>query len=150
MNVLKLEKRTGERTDSIRRRIERLGLPAGERRAILGQLEQIDLIARKAGKQLATAHRRGPVTNALYDARTEDDMAAQAEARKAVFQAMMAGRRVSLKDSREFRASQMHTVVCKIRQDISRKGLQLAMCDEWVRPEGERPYKQYWIVKTGE
>lgn len=147
MNTLKLDKRTSERTDSIRRRLDRLELPAGERRAILGHLDKIDYIARKASKQLSVAHHRGPVVHAPYDARTEDDMAGLAKAKKAIFDAMMKGRRVDCTMSREFEISQVHTAIHQIRRDIDRKNLDIVLCDEWKRPEGRRPYKQYWIVQ---
>ena len=146
MNTLKLEKRTAEQLDRIRKVAETL--PMNKRRTLYRICDNISVIAKKAGKQLNTAHHRGPVINASYDIRTEDDMAAQEEAKKAVFRALMAGRRISLTDSEEFRASQMHTVISKIRKKINAQHPGLALCDEWVRPEGKRPYKQYWIVKT--
>lgn len=146
MNTLKLEKRTAEQLDRIRKVAETL--PMNKRRTLYGICDNISVIAKKAGKQLNTAHNRGPVINAPYDIRTEEDIAAQEEAKAAVFKALMAGRRVDMTMGREFKVGEMHTVVCKIRKDIERKGLPVAMCDEWVRPEGKRPYKQYWIVKT--
>ena len=36
------------------------------------------------------------------------------EAKKAVFAALMAGRRIDLTDAPEFKVSQMHTTICKM------------------------------------
>ena len=145
MNTLKLEKRTAEQLDRIRKVAETL--PPGKRRALYGICDNISVIAKKASKQLNTAHHRGPVVHAPYDARTEEDMASLAKAKKAIFDAMMKGRRVDCTMSREFEISQVHTAIHQIRRDIDRKNLDIVLCDEWKRPEGRRPYKQYWIVQ---
>lgn len=145
MNTLKIEKRMAEQLDRIRKAAA--GLPTKQRNAILCGCDRLTVIGRKAARQLNTAHRRGAVADAPYDARTEEDMAAQAEAKKAVFNALLAGSRVDLTDAARFHVSQMHTVICKIRKEIDANGLPMVMCNEWHRPEGRRPYKRYWIVK---
>lgn len=143
---LKIEKRMREEIDGIRKIADLL--PTGKRHALINKLGKLSSLAVKA-QAIADAHLYTP-THAGYDARTTDDLAAQAEAKKAVFEAMKAGRKVSLRDGREFHHSQMHTVICKIRQDIWRKDLPWEMCDEWVRPEGTRPFKQYWLIPKEE
>ena len=140
MNTLKIEKRFEEELAGIRKAAE--DLPQGKRNAVLNKCAKLSLYAKKAQSQLNTPHYR----RACYDARTQEDMAAQARAKKAIFQAMLGGRRVDLTMASEFQISQVHTAIHQIRRDIDKKNLPYFLCDEWVRPgEGARPYKRYWI-----
>ena len=145
MTPINIERRCKEETDSIRKRVQKSKtMTPGEKNAILNRLAALDQWSKKVAKQQLTAHYR----HASYDARTNDDIAAQMRAKKAVFAALMAGRRVDLTMAAEFHVSQMHTAIAQIRRDISSKHLDLILCDEWLRPEdGRRPYKQYWLVQ---
>ena len=145
MTPINIERRCKEETDSIRNRVQKSKtMTPGEKNAILNRLDALDQWSKKVAKQQLTAHYR----HASYDARTNDDIAAQMRAKKAVFAALMAGRRVDLTMAAEFKVSQMHTAIAQIRRDISSKHLDLILCDEWLRPDdGRRPYKQYWLVQ---
>lgn len=145
MTPINIERRCKEETDSIRNRVQKSKtMTPGEKNAILNRLAALDQWSKKVAKQQLTAHYR----HACYDARTNDDIAAQMRAKKAVFAALMAGRRVDLTMAAEFHVSQMHTAIAQIRRDISSKHLDLILCDEWLRPDdGRRPYKQYWLVQ---
>lgn len=145
MTPINIERRCKEETDSIRNRVQKSKtMTPGEKNAILNRLDALDQWSKKVAKQQLTAHYR----HASYDARTNDDIAAQMRAKKAVFAALMAGRRVDLTMAAEFHVSQMHTAIAQIRRDISSKHLDLILCDEWLRPDdGRRPYKQYWLVQ---
>lgn len=145
MTPINIERRCKEETDSIRNRVYKSKtMTPGEKNAILNRLDALDLWSKKVAKQQLTAHYR----HACYDARTNDDIAAQMRAKKAIFAALMAGRRVDLTMAAEFHVSQMHTAIAQIRRDISRKHHDLILCDEWLRPDdGRRPYKQYWLVQ---
>lgn len=145
MNPINIEKHTAELVDGIRKTVMKAaGLKMGERNSILNKLDKLNVKARKANAQLQRGHYR----TAAYDARTQEDMAAQARAKKAVFQAMMEGRRVDLTMADRFKVSQMHTAISQIRKDITRKNLPVILCDEWFRPsDGNRPYKQYWLIQ---
>lgn len=145
MTPINIERRCKEETDSIRNRVQKSKtMTPGEKNAILNRLAALDQWSKKVAKQQLTAHYR----HACYDARTNDDIAAQMRAKKAVFAALMAGRRVDLTMAAEFHVSQMHTAIAQIRRDISSKHLDLILCDEWFRPDdGRRPYKQYWLVQ---
>ena len=145
MTPINIERRCKEETDSIRNRVQKSKtMTPGEKNAILNRLDALDLWSKKVAKQQLTAHYR----HAAYDARTNDDIAAQMRSKKAVFAALMAGRRVDLTMAAEFHVSQMHTAIAQIRRDISSKHLDLILCDEWLRPDdGRRPYKQYWLVQ---
>lgn len=140
MNTLKIDKRFEEELAGIRKAAE--ALPPGKKNAVLNKCAKLSLYAQKAQRQLEAPHYR----RANYDARTQEDMAAQARAKKAVFQAMVGGRHVDLTMADEFQVSQMHTAISQIRKDIYKKNLPYYLCDEWVRPgEGARPYKRYWL-----
>lgn len=145
MTPINIERRCKEETDSIRNRVQKSKtMTPGEKNAILNRLDALDLWSKKVAKQQLTAHYR----HACYDARTNDDIAAQMRAKKAVFAALMAGRRVDLTMAAEFQVSQMHTTIAQIRRDISNKHPDLILCDEWLRPgDGRRPYKQYWLAQ---
>ena len=145
MTPINIERRCKEETDSIRNRVQKSKtMTPGEKNAILNRLAALDQWSKKVAKQQLTAHYR----HACYDARTNDDIAAQMRAKKAVFAALMAGRRVDLTMAAELQVSQMHTAIAQIRRDISSKHLDFILCDEWLRPDdGRRPYKQYWLVQ---
>lgn len=145
MKKINIEKRAAEQIARLRKLTR--DLPPGKARQLSNACDRLTSLTRK-GQAIMDS----PVgylfprpTNARYDARTQDDMAALADAKKAVFQAMLGGRKVSLKDSQEFRTSQMHTTIAKIRQDIDRKDLPYILCDEWTEDNG-RHFKQYWIT----
>lgn len=140
MQRIDLEKRLTERIDDLRSYAKLL--PAGRARALNNKCDALTLLAKKAAAQAMYPQRN------LFDARTQEDMAAQHNAKMAVFQAMMGGRRISLENAREFKVSQMHTVICKIRREIEDKNLPWVLCDEWIRKgKGSgRTYKHYWLI----
>lgn len=150
MQQIKIEKRITEELDGIRKLAALL--PPGKANALINKCNKISGYARKAQGMVDA-----PVgvlfprpVHADYDARTQEDMAAQAKCKEAVFQAMKAGRKISIDNSREFKVGEMHTVVCCIRKDIDRKDLPWIMCDEWVRLAGRRPFKNYWLIPKDE
>lgn len=143
MNSINIEKRFDERLAVIRRAVE--GLPAGKRNLILNNCDKLAVYARKAGRQLETAHIREP-HRALYDARTNEDLANIADQKKRIWAALLAGRVLSLENAQEFGTSQMHTHFFYIRRDIEDRGLPYILCDEWVYPgEGRSKFKRYWL-----
>jgi len=163
MQQIKIEKRIAEELNGLRKLAS--FLPSGKANALLNKCNRIGKYASKAQAMVdaskaqamvdaskAQAMVDAPVGNlfaqhANYDARTREDIAAQAQYKKAVFLALCSGRKVSLKDAAEFHLSQMHTAIAQIRRDIAKSHPDMTLCDEWVRPEGSRPFKRYWIVK---
>lgn len=146
MQTIKIEKRISEELDGLRKLAA--FLPAGKANALLNKCARIGQYASKAQAMVdSPVGTLFPASHAAYDARTQDDIAQQAKAKKAVFQALCGGRKIDLTNGPEFRVSQMHTTITQIRRDIERKHPDLVLCDEWVRPEGKRPYKRYWITK---
>lgn len=144
MQAINLEKRFEERLEVIRRQAE--FLPAGKRNLVLNNCAKLSTYARKAGKQLATAHYRGPV-HQPWDAREQEDFANLDNQKKRIWAALLAGRVLSLENAREFGTSQMHTHFCNIRKEIEAKRLPYTLCDEWFNPgNGQSRYKRYWLV----
>jgi len=147
MQPIKIDKHTAKLVDDIRRLVNSANVMPGIRNAILSKCDKLNVTARKAAAQLQRGHYR----TAAYDARTNDDIAAQMRAKKAVFAAMLEGAHVDLTMADRFQLSQMHTAIHQIRQDIRRKNLPVQLCDEWFRPgDGQRPYKKYWLIQKEE
>lgn len=144
MQTINIEKRFEERLAVIRRQAE--FLPAGKRNLVLNNCAKLSAYARKAGKQLNTAHYRGPV-HQPWDAREQEDFANLDNQKKRIWAALLAGRILSLENAAEFGTSQMHTHFCNIRQEIAAKHLPYTLCDEWHHPgEGRSRFKKYWLV----
>ena len=144
MQTINIEKRFEERLAVIRRQAE--FLPTGKRNLVLNNCAKLATYARKAGKQLATAHRRGPV-HQPWDARENQDFSNLDNQKKRIWAALLAGRVLSLENAAEFGTSQMHTHFCDIRQEIAAKHLPYTLCDEWYHPgEGRSRFKKYWLV----
>lgn len=82
---------------------------------------------------------------------TTNQIADRYNAKKAVFSAMKAGRRISFLDSAEFRVSQMHTTICNIRSDIRKRNLPYDMRDERFEfgTQGKKG-KRYWLESKEE
>jgi hypothetical protein len=79
-------------------------------------------------------------------AQTQKQIADRYIAKKAIFDAMMNGRKISLLDSVEFEVSQMHTTICNIRQDIEDKNLPYVLKDEWMEfGKHGKKCKRYWL-----
>lgn len=144
MQAINIEKRFEERLAVIRRQAEYL--PAGKRNLVLNNCAKLSTYAKKAGKQLTTAHYRGPV-HQPWDAREQEDFANLDNQKKRIWAALLAGRVLSLENAAEFGTSQMHTHFCNIRQEIAAKHLPYTLCDEWYHPgEGRSRFKKYWLV----
>ena len=145
-NTLKLDKRIAEELEGIKKLAA--FLPQGKANALLNKCEKIGSYARK-GQALIEAPQGSLFPREVHagDITTDADIAARYNARKAIFEAMKKGRRISLENSREFKVSQMHTQIHCIRQEIKDKDLPWVLCDELVRPDpSRRGYKRYWLV----
>ena len=144
MQTINIEKRFEERLAVIRRQAE--FLPSGKRNLVLNNCAKLSVYAKKVGKQLATAHHRGPV-HQPWDARENQDFSNLSNQKKRIWAALLAGRVLSLENAQEFGTSQMHTHIANIRQEIAAKHLPYTLCDEWCHPgEGRSKFKKYWLV----
>lgn len=80
------------------------------------------------------------------DHQTQRQIADRYIAKKAIFEAMLGGRKISLLDSVEFEVSQMHTQISSIRKDIEDKNLPYALKDEWMEFGNHgKKCKRYWL-----
>lgn len=114
-------------------------LPPGKGHQIANRCSKINVIIKK-----------------IKDMNTDDNFTSQQiadsyNAKKAVFEAMCKGRKVSCLDSREFEVSEFHTTICKIRQDIDSKSLPWDLKDRWITfgKHGKR-CKEYWLERRVE
>ena len=114
-------------------------LPPGKGHQIINRCSKINLLIRKS-KDMNTD-----------DNFTSQQIADRYNAKKAVFEAMCQGRKVSCLDSREFEVSEFHTTICKIRQDIDSKSLPWDLKDRWITfgKHGKR-CKEYWLERRVE
>ncbi len=147
---LKIERRIAEELDGIRKLAELL--PAGKARYLINRCGQIGIYARKAQAIADAKLRTIPAPKETAgDITTAEDIAARYNAKRAVFEAMCRGRRVSLENEDEFRTREMHTIICFIRKDIREKGLPWVLCDQEIRPDPtRRGYKQWWLIPKNE
>lgn len=109
-------------------------LPPGKRNQISNRCDKISSTIRKM-KVMNTE-----------DHQTQRQIADRYIAKKAIFDAMMNGRKISFLDSAEFEVSEMHTQMHCIRQDIEDKKLPYVLKDEWMAfgKHGKR-CKRYWL-----
>ena len=110
-------------------------LPPGKRHQIMNRCSKINLLIRKS-------------KDMTEDNFTSQQIADRYNAKKAIFEAMTKGRKVSFLDSREFEVSEFHTTICKIRKDIDSKSLPWELKDQWISfgRHGKR-CKEYWLEK---
>lgn len=147
---LKIEKRIREELDGIRKIAELL--PQGKRNAVLNKCSNIYGYARKAQAIMdAPVGCLFPRETHAGDINTNEDIAARWNAKKAIFEAMTKGRKLSLENEEEFKTREMHTQICNIRKEIREKNLPWVLCDEEVRPDPKRRgYKRYWLIPKEE
>lgn len=123
--------------------------PAGVSRRISNYLDRIALTARKHDRR---AGRNSITTPEPVSEETSRQIADRYIAKKAIFEAMLQGRRITLKNSHEFRVSEMHTQMHCIRRDIEDKALPYVLESRWVEcGTAGKKCKEYWLeVKEDE
>lgn len=99
------------------------------------------------GKLLVEASRVARLKDEPQDNQAlHDQIAARHDANKRIFEALKAGRHISLENSAEFRVSEMHTQIHCIRARIARENLPYILCDRWVNIGAlKRRVKEYWL-----
>ena len=109
-------------------------LPQGKRNQISNRCDKISSTIKKMKDMNTEGHQ------------TQRQIADRYNAKKAIFDAMMNGRRISFLDSAEFEVSEMHTQMHCIRKDIEDKNLPYTLKDEWMEfgKHGKR-CKRYWL-----
>ena len=110
-------------------------LPQGKRNQISNRCDKISSTIKKM-----------KVMNTAETKQTHKQIADRYIAKKAIFDAMMNGRRISFLDSAEFEVSEMHTQMHCIRQDIEDKNLPVVLKDEWMEfGKHGKKCKRYWL-----
>lgn len=110
-------------------------LPQGKRNQISNRCDKISSTIKKM-----------KVMNTSETKQTQKQIADRYIAKKAIFDAMMNGRRISFLDSAEFEVSEMHTQMHCIRQDIEDKNLPVVLKDEWMEfGKHGKKCKRYWL-----
>ena len=117
------------------------GLPSGKKHPIIN----------RCSKAIMIINKKTNTTMVTEDNFTSQQIADRYNAKKAIFEAMTQGRKISFLDSREFEVSEMHTIICKIRKDIDSKSLPWELKDQWISfgRHGKR-CKEYWLEKRVE
>lgn len=113
-------------------------LPLGQKNTILNNCYALKGTVRKATKH--------PAFEVTLDEQTSKQIADRYNANLAIFAALKAGRHISLKDSREFAVSEMHTQMHCIRKRIENNRLPYILKSRWidVSLSGKR-CKEYWL-----
>lgn len=111
-------------------------LPPGKGHQIFNRCSKINVIIKKT-KDMN-----------IEDNFTSQQIADRYNDKKAVFEAMCQGRKLSFLDSREFEVSEFHTTICQIRKDIDSKNLPWDLKDRWITfgKHGKR-CKEYWLER---
>lgn len=147
MQKMKIDKRILAEVEGLRKLAALL--PPGKGRALQNKCDTITTLARKAQALVdAPVGSLFPQPGQLprYEA-TNEDIAARYSARKAIFNALLAGRVISLEDAAEFRVSQMHTQMAGIRREIQDKGLPYVLCAREKRPDpSRRGFNEYYLI----
>ena len=113
-------------------------LPPGKKHPIINRCSKAIMIIKKKSNRIM----------ATEDNFTSQQIADRYNAKKAIFEAMCQGRKVSFLDSREFEVSEFHTTICQIRKDIDSKSLPWELKDQWITfgRHGKR-CKEYWLER---
>ena len=115
----------------------------GIRNRLLNYIDKLTGTVRRASTH--------PSFEVSLDEQTPEQIADRYIARKAIFEAMLHGRKITLKDSKEFRCSEMHTQIHCIRRDIEDRNLPYVLKDRWISiaPYNKR-CKVYWLEDKDE
>ena len=147
MQTMKIDKRINEEVAGLRKLAAYL--PAGKARALLNKCGKIERYASKAQAMVdAPTGSLFPSPEALpkYEP-TNEDIAARESRNKAIFAALLAGRRISLENAAEFKVSQMHTQIAVIRRKIEDQRLPYTLCAQEKRPDPKRRgYNEYYLI----
>lgn len=132
---------TFDKIRELRRTFDAIAEP-GLRRKLGNYLDKISVNVRRYQARKETTK---PTTDADY---TPEQVQARYVAKRAIFDAMTGGRRITFLDSHEFRCSEMHTQMHCIRKDIEMLNLPYILHADWTTfgNSGKR-CKVYWVEK---
>lgn len=133
--------------DAVRREAAS-ALPRGEARRLNNYADQMAVAIRRYERRRSHNSITSPTAE---DLSTSRQIADRYIAKKAIFAALMQGRRISLLNSKEFKVSEMHTQMHCIRTDIEDKALPVELNSRWIEcgTAGKR-CKEYWLEEKTE
>ena len=67
-------------------------------------------------------------------------------ARRAIFEALAKGRRLSQMDCREFEVEDMRTPISHMKEDFKANGFKVE--SEWIKTPKGRRIKSYWLTRN--
>lgn len=112
-------------------------LPKGVNHRIYNRINKVKVLLNKK-------HRNNMIE---FAGETHEQIAKRYSAINAIFNAMTEGRHISLKDSQEFRVSQMHTYICIIRKRLLHND-EYEMKDRWIETANGDRCKEYWLERV--
>lgn len=116
-------------------------LPAGQRNTLLNACGLIDLNARR--------YDAAPEIDNRTPAQQNDQIAEQYNTAQRIVAALLSGRTLSQRDSREFKTTAFHSRIADARRIIARQYPEATLCSRYTgQTEAGRPYKLYWIENS--
>lgn len=127
-------------------------LPTGKRNQVLNRCNRIDLILRRNTRVPEAGLARKAASTAEADTRTaaeqSEQVAEQYNTAQRIVAALLAGRTLSQRDSKEFKTTAFHSRIADARRIISRQYPQHILCSRYTDKEetiAGRPFKLYWL-----
>lgn len=117
-------------------RTEAQNLPAGRRNQILNRCDRIAILFRRQYEQDKRTAAQEQTSIVEHYATTSRIVAA-----------LIAGRKLSYRDMREFRTAEWHTRIHEAKAIIARRYPEYIFCSAW-QTDGKHPYKVYWLEEA--
>ena len=117
------------------------GLPVALRHRILNRCDKLSVLYRRQQQSIPEADDRTP-------ARQQEQVAEQYNTAQRIVAALLAGRILSQRDSREFRTTAFHSRIADARRILSRQYPEYTLCSRYTEDhltEAGRPFKLYWL-----
>ena len=117
------------------------GLPTALRHRILNRCDKLSVLYRRQQQSIPEADDRTP-------ARQQEQVAEQYNTAQRIVAALLAGRILSQRDSREFRTTAFHSRIADARRILSRQYPEYTLCSRYTEDhltEAGRPFKLYWL-----
>lgn len=117
-------------------RTEAQNLPAGRRNQILNRCDRIAILFRRQYEQDKRTAAQEQTSIVEHYATTTRIVAA-----------LLAGRKLSYLNMREFKTAEWHTRIHEAKTIIARRYPEYIFCSRW-ETEGKHPYKLYWLEEA--
>lgn len=135
MNTPNYSRRADVELAHIRKEVE--GLPAGQRNRILNRCDKLAVLYKRQTRD----EQRTPAQQA-------EQVAGEENTARRIVAALLAGRIVSQRDSKEFKTTAFHSRMADVRKIIARQYPQHILRSRYTEDrltEAGRPFKLYWL-----